>query len=416
MKAPLRALLPLAVLVIGAGTGVALIATGPEAQRRKPPPVMPTVEVLQVAPQAFPVVVRTRGTVRPRTQSTLIPEVAGRVVWIAPNLRSGGFFEAGEPLLRIDPTDYENAVTVARADLARARLALAEAEAQATQARRDWEKLGLTGEPSGLVLHVPQLDSARAEAGAAEARLKQAEADLDRTRILAPYAGRVLEKGVDVGQYVSPGTVLAEVYAVDYVEIRLPLSDEQVPFVDLPERFRGEGPGSGPGRGDGPTVTLSATIGKRTYTWDGTVVRTDGAIDTASRQLFVVAQVDNPYARHGDAPPLKVGQFVEAEITGRTLDGVFVLPRQAVEGGTRVLVVTPDDTIERRPVEVVWGDGDRVVVTGGLAAGERVSRTPLPFAADGARVNVHGDEPPARPDGPPGGAEDPPPRGPRREA
>jgi len=393
----LKALLPLAVLAVGAVAGWALIATGPEAQRRPPASAVPVVEALTVKPEAYRVVVRTRGTVAPRTQSTLIPEVAGRVRWIAPGLRAGGFFEAGEALLRLEDTDYRSAVTVARAELARARLALAEEEAQGAQARRDWERLDLTGEPSDLVLRVPQLESARADAAAAEARLARAEADLARTVIRAPYVGRVLEKRVDVGQYVAPGTVLATVYAVDYVEIRLPLSDDQVPFVRLPEAYRGEEPAGGRA---GPPVTLTARVGEETYEWQGRVVRTEGSIDTATRQLFVVAQVDDPYARHGDAPPLKVGRFVEAAIEGRRLKDVFVLPRQALEEGSRVLVITPERTLARRPVEVAWRDGDSVVVTGGLKAGERISLTPLPFAADGAPVRVQGEAPPEGPEAP----------------
>jgi RND family efflux transporter MFP subunit len=392
----LRTAMPAVVLAAGAAAGVALIATGPQAERRSPPPALPTVETVTVAPQDYRVVLRTRGTVSPRTQSTLIPEVPGRVVWIAPNLRSGGFFEQGEPLLRLDDTDYANAITVARAELSRARLALAEEVAQSAQARRDWEQLNLEGEPSELVLRRPQLESARADAAAAEARLDQAEADLSRATLRAPYAGRALEKQVDVGQYVAPGTVLATVYAVDYVEIRLPLSDTQVPFADLPERYRDDAQASGtPPAGEGPKVLLKARTGDTGPTWKGRVVRTEGTIDLASRQLFVVAQVDDPYARHGDAPPLKVGQFVEAEIQGRRLHGVYVLPRQAVEPEGTVLVVLDDDTIARRPVRIAWRDGDRVVISSGLKAGERVSLTPLPFAADGAKVRVQGDTPPS---------------------
>jgi len=397
-----RALLPLGVLAAGAAVGFGLIATGARTERRPAPSGAPVVETLTVAPEDFRVIARSRGTVAPRTQSTLIPQVAGRVVWVAPNLRDGGFFEKGEKLLELDPTDYANAVTVARAELARARLALAEEEAQAEQARREWEQLGLKGEPSALVLRRPQLENAKAAAAAAGARLAQAEADLARATILAPYVGRVLAKHVDVGQYVSPGTVLAEVYAVDYVEIRLPLTDDQVGFVDLPEGYRGDGGG----RKKGPAVTLRGKVGRDEFAWKGRIVRTAGAIDTASRQLFVVAQVDDPYAHRGDSPPLKVGQFVEAEIQGRLLKGVFVIPRQAVEPGGGVLVVTPGRRIERRPVEVAWSDGDRVVVAKGLAAGERISLTPLPFAADGAEVRVQGEGegPTPAAAGPPGAA------------
>ena len=393
MKKWFRILLPVVVLAAGLGIGIMLMATGPEAQRQKPPVAVPVVEVMTLTPEDFRVVVRTRGTVLPRTQSTLIPEVAGRVVWIAPTLRSGGFFEKDEELLGIDPTNYENAVTISRADLARARLAMAQEEAQSAQAQLDWGKLGLSGDPSELTLRRPQLENARAEVAAAEARLHQAEADMSRTRIRAPYAGRVLEKQVDVGQYVSPGTVLATVYAVDYVEIRLPLTDNQTAFVDLPERYRGDD--SEVARRAGSPVTLNARIGRDTHSWQAMLVRTDGAIDTESRQLFVVAQVDDPYSHRGDAPPLKIGQFVEAEILGHTLTNVFVLPRSALDTGNRALIVSQDRRLERRAVEVLWRDGERVVVSSGLATGERISLTPMPFATDGVVVRIPGEEPAA---------------------
>ncbi|MDX8410403.1 MAG: efflux RND transporter periplasmic adaptor subunit [Mariprofundaceae bacterium] len=384
-----RILLPVAILLAGLSAGMALIATGPKAERHPQSAVEPVVEAISVMPEDFPVLIRSQGVVSPRTQSTLIPEVAGRVVWIAPGFRNGGFFEAGERLLAIDPANYENAATVARAELVRARLALAEEEAQAGQARRDWDKLGLAGEPGDLVLRLPQLGTAKADVAAAEAKLKQAEIDLARTHILAPYAGRVLEKRVDVGQYVSPGAVLADVYAVDYVEVRLPINDEQLAFIDLPEHYRGDGPTATLQR---LPVVLRSRLGREVFSWQGAIVRSEGAIDSASRQLFVVAQVDDPYARHGDTPPLKVGQFVEAEITGRVLRDVFVLPRQVLENGERALVINAERRIERRSVDVVWRDGDRVVVAAGLSTGERVSLTPLPFAANGAAVRIYGED------------------------
>ncbi|MBN2887675.1 MAG: efflux RND transporter periplasmic adaptor subunit [Chromatiaceae bacterium] len=384
MKRILRIALPLIVLGLSAATGLALIATGPEAERRLPSPMVPTVEVLEIQPRDYPVVVHSRGTVSPRTQSTLIPEVAGRIVEVAPSFRNGGFFEAGDVLVRIDPRNYQHALTMARAELAQARLALNEEQAQGEQANRDWEKLGMKGQPSELALRRPQLESARAAVAAATAQLHQAEADLERTFIRAPYAGRVLEKQVDVGQYVAPGNPLATVYAVDYVEVRLPLTDRQVALVDLPETYRGEAPA-----GPGPEVTLSAITGGQVYHWEGRIVRTEGAIDIRSRQLFVVAQVDDPYARRADnRPPLKVGQFVEATIAGRTLSGVFVLPREAVREENEVLVVTPEGRIERRQLEVIWRDQNNLVAGGGLAAGERLSLTPLSFAVDGAPVRV----------------------------
>jgi len=384
--------MPAAVAGAGLAVGMTLMATGPTTERKRPPPVVPVVEAMTVSAQDYSIRIKSRGTVAPRTQSTLIPEVSGRVVKVSPALRSGGFFEKGDELLRIDSTDYDSAVVIARADLARARLTLAQEEAQADQARRDWERLSPKDAPSALVLRRPQVESARAEVAAAEARLAQAEVQLARTRILAPYAGRVLQKQVDVGQYVAPGTTLATIYAVDYVEIRLPLTDNQVGFVDFPEQYRG-GPASTPVV-KGAAVTLTARIGQDRYTWRGRLVRTDGAIDIENRQLFVVAQVDDPYARHGETPPLKIGQFVEAEIEGHTLHNVFVLPRAILEPGDKVVVIDDASRLQRRAVEVGWRSGDQVVISEGLKAGERVSLTPMAFAAEGALVRIQGEAAP----------------------
>jgi multidrug efflux system membrane fusion protein len=380
MKRLPQLLLSLVLVVASAWGALALLHSTPPPQRAAPKPVLPTVEVLTLQPGAYPVWVPSRGSVAPRTRSTLIPEVAGRVVEVAPAFRPGGFFEAGDGLLRLDPGDYRHALTIALGELAQARLALQEEQAQGEQARRDWEALQLDSPPGELTLRRPHLTQRRAAVAAAEARVARARADLDRCEIRAPYAGRLLEQQVDLGQYVTPGTVLATLYAVDYAEVRLPLSDRQARFLDLPETYRGERPD-----GRGPAVRLSAA-GQH---WDGHIVRTEGTIDLASQQLFVVAQVDDPYARRGDGrPPLKVGQFVEASIRGRTLAGVFVVPRAAVQGRDRVFVIGPDDRVQRRTVTVIWSDRDDLIVSAGLEPGERIARTPLPFVADGAPVRV----------------------------
>lgn len=386
LRTALRILLPLAVLALAVGAAMVAIATRPGTDRRPPPQPLTTVEAFRVHRQSMPVFVRSQGTVQPRTETTLMPEVTGRIVAVAPAFRDGGFFEQGEELVTLDPRDHEIAVTVAKARLAEARVALEEERARAEQARRDWERLGQGGEPGALVLREPQLRNAEAAVASARAQLAQAELDLARTHITAPYAGRILEKHVDVGQYVSPGTALAELYAVDYVEIPLPLSNEQLAFVEVPETFRGDEPGERP---PGPPVTLSARVGAERHTWQGRIVRARGAIDVQTRQLFVVAQVDNPYGRRGAGnPPLKVGQFVEARIEGRTLKDVFVIPRATLREGNFVLIADADDRLQRVAVEIAWSDPDRVAVRGGLTEGQRLVLTPVTYAVNGAPVAV----------------------------
>ncbi len=378
----------LTVVVLAAGILYArhLIDTAPEAERRPPGKTIPTVDVIEASPQSYTVQLITRGTVTPRTESTLIPQVAGQALAISDNFRAGGFFEMGEELLRIDPVDYELALTTAKAELAKMRLGLSEERAQAKQAESDWKKLGMKGKPDSLVMRKPQLANARASMASAEARVRRAEVDLERTRILAPYAGRIMEQQVDVGQYVSPGTVLAKIYATDYVEVRLPLTDRQLAFVDLPESYRGEDVLK-----EGPLVKLSSDLGGKTYSWEGRIVRTEGSIDTRSRQLFVIAQVDDPYLKDASGrPPLKIGQFVRAQITGQQLSDVFVLPRSLLSGTDNILIADQDNKVQRREVEIVWHDAENIVVRSGLNSGDRIISTAMPYATDGAEIKLPG--------------------------
>jgi RND family efflux transporter MFP subunit len=316
----------------------------------------------------------------------VIPEVSGRVVKLSSNIREGEFFEENDLLLQIDPRDYEAEVAVAAANLAQARSALAEAQARADQARRDWKRLGEPGEPDDLVLRKPQMAGARAAVTSAQARLAQANLSLERTKILAPYAGRVLERNIDIGQFVSPGNILARIYAVDFVEIRLPLTNRQLEFVTIPEVYRDDTLGI---RAPGTPVRLTAKIGSKIYAWQGHIVRAEGSIDTQSRQVFVIAQVDDPYGKDPSGrPPLKVGQFVEAEIEGMQLNDVVVIPRSALRAGGEVLVVNEQSRLESRRVDVLWSDEQNVVVGSGLDTGDRLVLTPLGTGMDGVEVKA----------------------------
>jgi RND family efflux transporter MFP subunit len=372
------------VVVVAALGAAAMVALRPEVETRAPEPQPPLVRVADVIPADIQLTVVSQGTVSPRTESQLVPEVAGRVTWVSPRFAAGAFFEEGEPLIRIDPHDYRLAVTRLAAEVARARLRLAQEEAEADVARREWAELG-GGEASPLTLREPQLADAKAALEAAEANLATAERNLERTEIRAPYAGRVRRKSVDIGQFVTVGAPVATLYAVDYAETRLPLPDDELAYLDLPLHYRGESQ-----RGTGPRVTLRAEFAGRTFEWRGRIVRTEGEIDAASRMVHAVARVKDPYGRGDDPsrPPLAVGMFVEAEIEGRKVADVVVLPRAALRGGSQVLIVTPEQRLEFRDVELLRKGREEVVVASGLAAGELVCLSPLEAVTNGMRVRV----------------------------
>jgi len=383
MKTLLKVLLPVVVLGVAGLAAYAIFLNRPEAVIAPRPVEVPGVRVVEVLLEDVMLSVTSQGTVSPRTESQLVPQIAGQVVWVSPSFATGGFFETGEPLLRIDRYDYQQAVIAAESQLAQARLRLTQEEAEAEVARREWRELG-EGDASPLTRREPQLADARAAVAAAEAGLDRARRDLDRAEIRAPYAGRVREKSVDVGQFVTVGSPVARVYAVDRAEVRLPLPDSELAYVDVPLAYRG---------GDdrpGPVVTLRADFAGETHEWRGRVVRTEAEIDAVNRMVHVIAEVEDPYApgTEPSRPPLAVGMFVEAEIAGRAAPGVAVLPRAALRGTDQVLVVDSHDRIRFRRVEVLRATSQHVIVSAGLESGERVCVSPLEAATDGMAVQI----------------------------
>jgi multidrug efflux pump subunit AcrA (membrane-fusion protein) len=201
---------------------------------------------------------------------------------------------------------------------------------------------------------------------------------VERCEIRAPFTGRVREERVDVGQFVSRGERIARLYAIDVAEVRLPISDDELAFVDLPLLYRGDEEAR-----PGPEVELSARFAGERHVWRARVVRTEGEIDPRTRMVNVVARVEDPYERSNGRPPLAVGLFVDAEILGRTVEDVVVLPRAALREGDVVHVVDAEDRLRLRPVSVLRRHRDEVVLASGLAPGERVSVTPLAAPVDG---------------------------------
>ena len=372
-----RVVLPFLVVLVGALLFVGLVKSRRGADRQTPPTLPLLVRVVDVAPESIRLDVASRGQLAPATESDLVAQVPGTIVDVAENLAAGGRFAQDETLAVIDPRDFRIAVTAAQAVVAQAEVTLQLQEREARVARLDWEALG-EGEPDPLVVREPQVAQARAARDAARAALQKARLDLDRTRIRAPFAGRVLRKVVDLGQYVGPGTPIARVYASDAGEVRLPISIDDLAFLDLPT-------GAGDAGGDGeaaPVVTLTASLGGKVGEWIGRVVRTEGAVDPSTRMLHVVARLEDPWE-------MPVGLFLEAQIQGRLVENVFHLPRGALQDGhARVLIVDEEDRLRSRDVEIVRFDGDWVVVRGGLMAGDRLCLSSVDVAVDGMKVRV----------------------------
>ena len=376
----LQALLMVGVVALGALGMIQLKESRPPIQKQQVAAPVPVVRTIEVQTASQSVVVRGEGTVRPLKVIDLVPEVDGKVVHMAASLINGGQFKKGEVLLEIEPEDYRLAVTLAQAKVKSSESQLRLAEEEAEVAREEWSQLFLDDskqeqEPTPLVLKQPQLAAAKAKLDADRADLQKAMLSLERTRIRAPFDGRVDKESVDLGQYVRPGEKLATLFSTDSAEIAVPLENESLRWFHVP--------GFTPGQGPGAPAVITARVAGVDKTWEGRVVRAEGKLDEQTRMVRVVVRVDQPYATR---PPLAMGLFVTAEIRGHEIPDLTVIPRSALREGRQVWVVEPDGRLRYRKVEVARIQGDQVQVSAGLHSGDRVVISYLKEVTDGMEV------------------------------
>lgn len=375
-------------LIVGAIVIVVILASNrPEPPAREAMVTSMLVDVIEATESQGTFRVSAQGIVRPQTQTSISAEVGGRLVEISETFVAGGFFEAGEVLAQIDPSDYEAALLQAQAELASAQATLADETARSEQARRDWERIhGSEREPNDLVLRLPQVARAKASVDAAKASVLRAERNLERTQIRLPYDGIIRARNVDLGQFVGAGTLLGVAFAIDVAEVRLPLSNQDRAFLNLPR--------AGDVDVSGPEVTLVADVDGQMGQWSGRVVRTEGVIDENTRLSYAVVAIDDPYQRldpsntETQAPILPMGTFVEGTIEGRTATGLIELPRSALRTGDRVFVANDQDELEIRDVEVIRATTDEVYVRNSLYPGDRVIVTGITAPIPGSKLRI----------------------------
>ena len=346
-----------------------LIAQRPvPAQKRPDPPVL-LVDAIVAELASVRLKVHAQGSVTPRTETSLTGEVAGQIVEVFPQFVSGGFFKRGDVLVKIDDRTYRAEVKRSQAAVAAAETLITREQGLSDYALQDWRRLNPDKEATDLALRKPQLAEAKANLQSALADLERKEGDLERTMVRAPYDGMIRQKLADVGQFVGAGTQLAVIFASDVAEIRLPLPDKDLPFVDLKAQ---------------PPVEVTANIGGTDYYWRGKIVRTEGVFDEQSRVLYVVAQVADPYNQDGEswAYPLRIGTFVGANIEGRRADNLVVLPRSALRRDNRVWIIDSNNRLVPKTVSVLRTDASSVYINSGLEDNELVCLTllenPLP--------------------------------------
>ena len=361
------------VLLVGVVVMKYLKDNGPEADKELPPPLIPVVNVMGVRVDAEQLVISTQGRVESVRKTQAASEVMGRVVMVSPKFEVGGQFSHDEIMLEIDDADYVSALAAAESSLAEARLLLAQEQARADQAGRDWGKLG-RGEASDLVLRKPQIESAQAHITAATAAVGKAKRDLERTKLRAPYDCRVEATYTDLGSYIMIGARLADLYSANAFEARVPVTLEELGYLDKDKII-------------GSKVIVNAFLGGVDRQWHGSIVRNEGVVDQQTMTMYLVVGI-KPQSEAGPyrLPPL--GLFVQAEIQGGVMEGVTKVPRSALRPDNTLLTVNAANELELTPVTLARTLEKSVLVSAGLSDGAKVIVSPMETPVSGMMLSV----------------------------
>lgn len=361
---------------------VVLKVSRPQIKKMEVTAPIPVVRTIKVKVGSQPVFIRSEGTVRPLQEINLVPQIDGKVVYVAPFLVNGGEFSKGEVLLRIESVDYQLAVTLAIAGVKNSESNLKLLKEESGAAREEWflhsdDASQIHKKPPPLVVKEPQLAAAQAKLEADRANLKKALLNLERTELFAPFDGRVSWENIDIGQYVSPGQSLATLYSTETAEIILPMESESLSWFHVPGFTLGDGPGS--------SANVLFRIAGKEMNLPGEVVRAEGKLDERTRMVNVVVQVKNPYKKK---PPLAMGLFVTVDIKGYNLPYAAIIPRAALRQGDVVWIVDKDSRLYFRKVKVARIQGEKVLVKSGIKDGEIAVISPLKAVSDGMTVRT----------------------------
>ena len=364
---------PIIILTVSVIVFMLMIKLKPEAEFQKPKIIPQVVETLIAYPSEVRAKISSQGTIKPEHEISVTSEVSGKVIWVSENFLDGAGFNIRDTLMKIEKRDYELALISTESSLFQARLALEREEAEANLASIEWKRVG-KGDASSLTLREPQLAQARAVLAAAEAAYEQSKRNLERTVIIAPFNGRVRRKLVDLGTNLIPGFRIADIYNTATFEVRLPITDKDIPFLGIPLD------GTMLESKDRPSVLLFTNYGGENFQANGFILRSESEIDPKTRMISVIATI--PISDINKS--LKVGMFVNAEIEGLSYSGVTVVPRNSVKDD--MIWVVKDQKLRRKSVEVIRLENDFAFIADGLNKNDRVLITRLSSYVDGMPV------------------------------
>ena len=382
-----RVVIPIGILSACILVSVILIRTPAQVEEASPEITEVSVRVIQAQTESVQLVVESQGKVQAAQLASVSAPVAGSIAWISPAMAAGGFVQKGEVLIRLDTSDYETV-------LARSRASMQQAQAEADHSQNELNRLKELAErrlasDSQLQDSIRQAAVAAARLLDAEASTRQAELDVSRAEIKAPFNAIIETRDVELGQYVNRAQSIAVLNGADEVEVRVPLAIRQLGYLDIPLGQRGEIPTE-----DAPDVTLIGMYGDQEYRWLGKLVRTEASIDVDSNTVPAIIRVQQPVDSIGDAGaegikqiPLPIGLYVEAEITGKTIHDIIALPRSVVRNNNQVLVVDAENKMYYRDIEIFRLEENRVLISGGIEPGELICISPIQAVVNGMSVN-----------------------------
>lgn len=373
-KPAAKVVVSLGVLGAAVAIAVVLVVTRPAPPRTNQPeaPRM-LVEVVEVRAKEHSVQLHAKGTVVPAEEVVVKSQLPGRVVWRSPELVAGGRFKKGDPILKIDPRDFQLAVDGFRAEVNQAKLDLAIEERRGEIAKREWNAFGdieASDAQKALAQRKPYLDARKIALSAAQSSLRQAQLDLSRTTLRAPFDSEVLSETVDIGQLLSSQDQVARLVGTDayHVQVSVPVGS-----LRTIETRADHGTGSG--------VAVVQRVGEDVVEREGEVIRTLSDLDPGGAMARVLVRIDNPAGEAGDLP-LLLGSYVDVAVEAHAIAQAIRLPRATLRDGQRVYVMNDRGLLEIRDVHVVWNLPEAVLVDSGLESGDRVvtSRisTPIP--------------------------------------
>tara|TARA_B100000941_G_scaffold82497_1_gene56748 strand:+ start:214 stop:1368 length:1155 start_codon:yes stop_codon:yes gene_type:complete len=339
--------------------------------------VPPVVETMDAIPQFYNVQINSQGTVVPRTEITLTSEIPGKIDFVSSKIQSGSSFDRGDTLLILDQRDFELALIAAQSSMYQAQVIYEREVAESEVAKKEWSNIN-GGKASNLALRKPQLDQAKAALAAAEANYQRALLNVERTYIRAPFKGRVRSEFVDIGMVVSPGIPLAQIYAIDKIEITLPIAESDIKFLSIPLDGRVV-PFSSQ-----PSMTLTSSFAGMSQKWNGKILRSAAEIDPRTRMLSVIGQVSLQSSKNSTIP-IKVGMFVNASIEGKSFNNIYVVPREKVRDG-EVWVLNNEGILSKREVQLLRYEKDKALISDGFEKGDKILLTRLDVLVEGMKL------------------------------